>query len=178
MDPATLATLGGALLNIGAGAFGQWWASADEERKRALQQEAQDLYDNMSPPELERLKAATAGESALGGIPEDFGNRDARNQALQQLISMGTEGGLDAGSLLAVEQARRAAGEQELQGRGAVRQEFQRRGLGGAGEASLQLQAQQAGADRASMADMQGAADARSRARTRCGAPCSPWQAC
>lgn len=164
MDPGTLATIGGMVLNIGSAAFGEWWASADEEQKRALQMEAQQIYDNLSPPELERIQAATAGESALAGIPEDFGNRDNRNLALQQLIDMGSQGGMDAGSMLAVEQARRAAGQQEMQGRGAVRQEFQRRGLGGAGEAALQQQAQQAGADRASLADMQAASDARSRA--------------
>ena len=164
MDPLLLANIGSTVLGIGTAAFGEWWASADEEQKRALQMEAQQIYDNLSPPELERMQAATVGESAMSGIPEDFGNRAGRNLALQQMIDMGSQGGMDPGSMLAVEQARRAAGQQEMQGRGAVRQEMQRRGLGGAGEASMQLQAQQAGADRASMSDMQAASDARSRA--------------
>jgi hypothetical protein len=164
MDPYVLSQIGSALLGIGGAAFGEWWASADDAQKRALQMEAQQIYDNMSPPELERIQAATAGDTALAGMPEDFGNKEGRNLALQQMIDMGLQGGMDAGSTLAVEQARRAAAQQEMQGRGAVQQSFQRRGLGGAGEAVLQQQAQQAGADRASVADMQAASDARARA--------------
>lgn len=164
MDPITLATIGSSLLGIGASAFGEWWASAPDAEKKALQEKAAQIYENLDAPTLERLQAATAGESAAAGIPEDFGNRDARNTALQQLVEMGSQGGMDAGSQLAVEQARRAAGQQEMQGRGAVRQEFQRRGLGGAAEASLQQQAQQGGADRAAAGDLQAASDARTRA--------------
>lgn len=164
MDPATLASIGGAVLGIGTAAFSEWWASADEAEKRALQDEALSIYENLSPPELERIKAATAGESAATGVPDDFGNKESRNLAIQQLIDMGSQGGMDAGSMLAVEQARRAGAQAEMQGRGAVRQEFQRRGLGGAAEAALQQQAQQAGADRTSLLDLQAASDARSRA--------------
>lgn len=164
MNPYVMAQIGGAVLGIGAAAFGEWWASADEAEKKALQEKAAKIYENLDAPTLERLQAATAGDSAATGIPEGFGNRDARNTALQQLVEMGSQGGMDAGSQLAVEQARRAAGQQEMQGRGAVRQEFQRRGLGGAAEASLQQQAQQGGADRAAAGDLQAASDARSRA--------------
>jgi hypothetical protein len=164
MDPFVLSQIGGAVLGIGAAAFGEWWASADDDAKRELQEKASQIYENLDAPTLERLTAATAGESAYAGIPEDFGNRTNRNLALQQMLDIGSQGGMDAGSQLAVEQARRAAGQQEMQGRGAVRQEFQRRGLGGAAEASLQQQAQQGGADMAAVGDLQAASDARSRA--------------
>lgn len=158
MQWAMIAQLAGQVLGIGAAAFGQWWAKADEAKRKKTLEQAQALYQNMSPPEQEAL------HSAAEGLPLDYGNKDARNRALQGMIDMGLQGGNDAGSVLAMEQARRAGAQAEQQGRGAVRQEFARRGLGGAGEASLQLQAQQAGADRTAMGDLQAAGDARSRA--------------
>lgn len=149
---------------LGADLLGQWLSSADEEEQRRLQDEAFAIYGDASPPTLERMLQERLGPSAMEGLPQDFGNRDARNAALEQLLQMGLAGGMDPGSQLALEQARRAGAQQSAQQQAAVRQEFQRRGLGGAGEATLALQAQQAGADRAAMGDLQAAADARSRA--------------
>lgn len=164
MDPATLASIGSTLLGIGTAAFSEWWSSADNKKRQQLLEQAQQIYAGMSPPEIEALQAQQVGPSAFETISTDFGNKEARNRALQQIIEMGMQGGNDAGSILATEQARRAAAAQEQQGRGAVRQEFARRGVGGMGEAVLQQQAQQAGANRASLGDLQASADARSRA--------------
>lgn len=164
MDPTVLASIGSTLLGIGTAAFSEWWSSADNKKRQQLLEQAQQIYAGMSPPEIEALQAQQVGPSAFENTQTDFGNKEARNRALQQIIEMGMQGGNDAGSVLATEQARRAAAALEQQGRGAVRQEFARRGLGGAGEAALQQQAQQAGADRAAMGDLQAAGDARSRA--------------
>lgn len=160
--------LAGAAIGVGANLvgslLGEWWADADDDKRKALEEEAYRLYGDISAPTLERVLAEQLGPSAMEGLPQDFGNRSARNLALQQLLNMGLEGGVDAGSQLALEQGRRAAALQEQQGRAAVRQEAQRRGLGGAGEVVGQVLAQQAGADRASMGGLQAAADARQRA--------------
>lgn len=164
MDPVTMATIGGAILGIGGAAFSEWWAGADDNKREALQRQAQQIYANMSPPDLERLKAEQMGPSAFEGLQTDFGNKGARNAALQRMIDMGLQGGMDEGSVLALEQARRAGAAQAQQGQAAARQEFARRGLGGAGEAVAAQQAQQAGAQNASLLGLQSAADARSRA--------------
>lgn len=163
MDPFTLALVS-AGVNIGGSLLGELLASGDDEAIRRLEEEAAAIYGDVSAPTLERVLAEKLKGSAMEGLPQDFGNKQARNLALQQLVDMGLQGGMDDQSRLALEQGRRAAALQETQGRGAVRQEFARRGLGGAGEAMLQQQAQQAGADRASLAGMQAAGDARSRA--------------
>ena len=164
MDPVTLSAIGSTLLGIGGAAFGEWWASADDKKRKELLEQAQQIYANMSPPELEALKAEQVGPSAFEGLPSDFGNKGARNAALQRIISMGLEGGMDAGSVLALEQARRAGAAQSQQGQAAVQQGFARRGMGGAGEAVLAQQAQQAGAQNASLMGLQAAGDARARA--------------
>lgn len=161
MDPITLAMIGAPIVTD---LLSQFLSKGDRDAEKRLQEEALAIYGDASPPTLERMLQERLGPSAMEAIPQDFGNRNARNSALQQMVDMGSQGGMDAGSQLAVEEARRAAAAQETQGRGAVRQEFQRRGLGGAGEATMALQAQQAGADRAGLADMQAAGDARSRA--------------
>lgn len=149
---------------LGTDLLSQWLSGSDREEQKRLEEEALAIYGDASPPTLERMLQERLGPSAMEAIPEDFGNRNARNAALQQILSMGLQGGMDEGSMLALEQARRASAASEAQGRGAVRQEFARRGLGGAGEAIMQQQAQQAGADRASMEGMQAASDARMRA--------------
>lgn len=161
IDPVSLAMIGAP---IATDLLGQWLSKADRKEQENLQREAMAIYGDASPPTLERMLKEKLGPSAMEAIPEDFGNRTPRNLALQQLVQMGLTGGMDPGSQLALEEARRAGAQAETQGRGAVRQEFQRRGLGGAGEASMQLQAQQAGADRTAMGDLQAGADARSRA--------------
>jgi hypothetical protein len=161
MDPITIAMIGAP---IATDLLSQFLSKGDREAEKKLREEALAVYGDASPPTLERMLRERLGPSAMEAIPSDFGNKQARDAALQQLVAMGSQGGMDAGSQLAVEGARRAAAAQEAQGRGAVRQEFQRRGMGGAGEAILALQAQQAGSDRAALSDMQAAGDARSRA--------------
>jgi len=164
MDPVLFAEIGGQILGIGAAAFGEWWNKADREKRDALLEQAQRLYDDLSPPELQALRAEQTGPSAFESIQVDPANREARNRAIRQLMEIGEQGGMDAGSMLALEQGRRAAAAQEQQGRAAVRQEFARRGLGGAGEAALQQQAQQAAAGNAALGALQAGSDARARA--------------
>lgn len=163
MDADTAGAIGG-LVQVGAGLLGEWWASSSDEERKALAQQAFALYGDISPPTLERVLAEALGPSAMEGISRDQGNRSARDLAIQRMMEMGLSDGMDPGSQLALEQGRRAAALHEQQGRGAVFAESRRRGLGGAGELAAQLQAQQSGADRASMAGTQAAADARSRA--------------
>lgn len=165
MDPATLASIGSSLLGIGTAAFSEWWSKADNKKRQELQEQAQQIYAGMSPPQIAALQAQQVSDTDVRGVDVTGGaNRALRDRALQRIMEMGEQGGMDPGSMLALEQARRAGAAQSAQGQAAVRQEFARRGLGGVGEAALQQQAQQAGAQNASMQGLQAASDARSRA--------------
>lgn len=160
MDPVT----GGIAVNLGASLLGQLLSSGDKRAEEELLREAERLYGDISAPTLQRVLVERLGPSAMEAIPDDMGNKQARNRALEEMMNVGLSGGMDAGSMLAMEQGRRAAAAHEVQGRGAIRSEMQRRGLGGAGEAALQQQAQQAGAHSASMSGLSAASDARARA--------------
>jgi hypothetical protein len=151
-------------INILGSLIGRKKAEEDRKRAEALQEEAMRLYDDAQAPTLDRITPERMGTEGWDAIPEDFGNRDARNEALRAIMAMGEQGGMDPGSRLAMEEARRAAALQDTQQRQAITQGMARRGMGGAGEAMMQLQAQQSGADRASMANLQEAASARARA--------------
>lgn len=163
MDPVTMAAVGAGVQVLG-GLLGEWWGSADEEKKRALEQEAYRIYGDISAPTLERVLAEKIGPSAMEGLPKDFGNKSARDRALQRMVEVGMADGMDPGSMLALEEGRRAAALQEQQGRQSVLSAARRRGMGGAGELAASLQAQQSGADRAAYSSTQAAGDARARA--------------
>jgi len=155
----------GALIAAGGTLAGQFLSMASEQERRELEDEALRLYGNISLPNLEKVIASRVEGSAAEGIPQDFGNREARNRALQAIVNEGLSGGNSLESRLALEESRRATSAQELQGRQAVMQQAQMRGLSGGGPAlAAQLQAQQAGADRHSMAGLSAAASARQRA--------------
>ena len=154
----------GAGINLAGGLLGEWWASSDDEEKQRLIDEAASLYGDISAPTLEKVLAEKVGASAYEGIPRDFGNLQARNRALNAIIEEGLSGGQSLQSQMEMEGARRATSAEELQARQAVLQQAQSRGLGGQGALVAQMQAQQAGADRMSMAGLQSAADARTRA--------------
>lgn len=164
LDPATIATLGGVVVNVGGGLLGDWLAQADDEQRRKLEQRAAEVYGSASAPAMERILAEELSTGEWDAMPTDFGRKGARDRAIDRIVAMGLQGGMDAQSRLALEQGQRAAALQERQGREAVRQEARRRGLGGAGEVTAQLMAQQQGADRAALTGLQAASDARSRA--------------
>lgn len=164
MDPITMAALASTAANVGSALLGKFLSGASEEEANKLFEEAYQLYGSMEAPALEKVLAGKLGPSALSGLPSDFGNKSGRNLALSRIIEMGTTGGLDAEGLAANEQARRAAALQVSQAEKATLANAERRGLRGAGVTTAALQSQQAANDRLALADMQGAADARSRA--------------
>lgn len=161
--PSPLDIAGFALPIVGAG-LGMLFSHGDKKRAQQLEDLAMQQYGEISEPILKELQAQLVSTGDWDRLPSDFGNRNARDEAIQRLVDQGMHGGIDPQSQLAVEQGRQAGAAQEARGRASVRQEAQRRGMGGLGEYLGQMGAQQAGAQSASMADMQGAADAESRA--------------
>lgn len=164
MDPLVGGAIG-AGLNIAGGLLGEWWASADDAERQRLLEQAASQYGSVDAPTLERLVAQQVDGSAYEKAPDDFGNKGARNAAIQALMNEGLSGGNTLETQLAQSNAQRAAGQAARAGSQAALQSAQSRGMGGA---TSTLQAQLAGAsqgaDRAAQMGLQGAYDARRNA--------------
>jgi hypothetical protein len=141
--------------------IGEALARGDYAEAERIRKEAARLYDGIQlPGEMERLQG-----TSFDGIAVDPRLRAARMSALEKLQQVGLEGGMDAESRAALAEGRHQAGQQEASARGAIMANAQSRGMMGSNMAAgAKLQAQQAGADRMSMAGTQAAADARRRA--------------
>jgi len=148
---------------VGAG-LGYLFSRGDRKKAEALEELAMQQYGEINLPVLKELQAQLVSTGDWDRMPSDFGNKSARDQAISRLMEVGESGGMDPQSRLAMEEGRQAAAAQEARGRASVRQEAQRRGMGGAGELIGQLGAQQAGAQSASLSGMQAAAGAQDRA--------------
>lgn len=161
MDPLSIAGVAATLVGAGLGLL---FSNGDRKKAEELENLAMQQYGEISVPVLKELQAQLVSTGEWDKLPSDFGNRDARDEAIQRLIATGEHGGMDAQAQLALEQGRQAAAAQEARGRASVRQEAQRRGMGGAGELLGQLSAQQGGAQSAALSGMQAASDAEERA--------------
>lgn len=141
--------------------IGDALAKGDYDTAERLQMQASKMYDGIDP----NLKADSLGPSASAGMKADPRMRAARMAALDKLMAVGMEGGMDLESRAAMEEAKQQAGQYEQSQRGAMMADAQRRGMGGSNlSMASQMGAQQAGAQRVGMQGMQAAADARKRA--------------
>jgi hypothetical protein len=162
-SPLVLAGVG-AGLNVLGGLTGEWWASGDEAERERLEREAAAQYAGLTPPQLEALQAQQA-ETAFADAPSDFGNKTARNAAIQALMNEGLSGGNSLESKVAQANAQRAAGQAARAGSQSALQSAQARGMGGAASTlQAQLLGASTGADRAAQVGLQGAFDARRNA--------------
>lgn len=159
---AQMATqIGGSAGDAFGAIIGELLAAGDYETAEKLMQEASRSYDGMqAPSSYERVDG-----SAMAGVNADGHARGARRMALDRLMKIGLEGGMDAESRAAIEGAKQEAAGYEQQQRGAIMQNANARGQGSQNLAQAQaLMAQQGGADRVGMAGIQAAGDARKRA--------------
>lgn len=151
-------------LPIAGSLLGELLASGDKKRQKALEDEALRLYGDASPPTLERVLAEKLSTGEWDSMPSDFGARSYQDEAIRRMREVVDTGGMDALSRQATEQARLAGAAQEQRGRASVRQEAERRGMGGNAEYLGQLAAQQAGSQTASMGAMEAASQGQLRA--------------
>lgn len=155
------ADLGGAGGDLIGGLIGEAMARGDYEEAARLKAQAAGQFDNIAMPGQE----AHLGTSAYENVAVDPRIRDARMTAMQRMLGVGMEGGLDLESRAAIEGAKGQAAGYEAQQRGAILDQNARRGtLSTGANVAAQLQASQAGANRVSQAGTQAAADARARA--------------
>lgn len=155
------AELGGAAGDAIGSAIADAENRGDYEEADRLRREAAAQYDTLLLP----TDMAQLGPSAMEGIQLDPRIREARMAALQQMMQVGMEGGMDPQSRAALAQAQQAAASQEAASRGATLADAQRRGmLGSTATLAANLGAGQAAANRVSDAGIQAAGDARQRA--------------
>lgn len=141
--------------------IGEAMARGDYEEAARLRAQAAQQYEGIGLPG----EQAKLGPSAYEGVGTDPRIRDARMTAMQRMLGIGMEGGMDLESRAALQEAQQQAGGFESQQRGAILDAAQRRGTLSAGtNVAAQLQASQAGANRVAQAGTQAASDARSRA--------------
>lgn len=153
------AGLGGSVGDALGSLIGEALAQGDYATAEKLMQQAAHAYDGMQGPNVH------LGPSAMEGVAPNQMARSAREQALQKLMGIGLEGGMDPESRAAVEQAKMEAAGYEQAQRGAIMQHAQATGNTSNNLNQAQaLIAQQGGANRVGMMGIQAAGDARSRA--------------
>lgn len=144
--------------------------AGEDERRRAQQylDAIQGLYREIDPTvRAYREETHNLGPSAMEGVASSLDPtlRSTQLAALRDLMGVAEAGGFDAQSRAQLAQAQGAAAQQQRAQQGALRQDFAGRGMAGGGsELALRAAAQQQAANANSMAGVQAAADARTRA--------------
>lgn len=155
------------------GLYGEISAGQDRDKDRALQEAAMRQWLGLEAPSIDSMRQSSVGDeqafnlgpSAMEGIQGDPATRAAQMQALQQMMGVANEGGMDPVSRAQAYQAQADASGYEQGQRGAIAQNMAARGLRGSGnEYAALLAGQQGGANRAAQGGMQAASDARMRA--------------
>jgi len=152
----------GAGMNVLGGVLGNVFAGVDDAEYERLMEEAASIYGDLSEPELRDIVAQKLARSAQEDAPSDFGNKAARNAAIQALMEQGYGGGRSFEDKLTLATAQRAAGQATRAASQGALQSAAARGMGGAASTlQAQLLGGSQGADRAAQVGLQGASDAR-----------------
>lgn len=162
----------GFLGDIGSVVGGIFGSGDDaDERKKALDlyQDSFKGYDNLDKmsqgQQFVPYQTQSLGQSAFtqGQAPQQ--GRDAQSEALARMMNVAKEGGLDATSRAAYDQAINASNANEASNRAALLQNYNQRGVGGSGVSmAAQLANQQGSANRMNQAGLGVAANARQNA--------------
>jgi len=161
-DPATMAA--GEFVGI----IGQLAAMANSLRaqgmnERDIQKALANAY-NIPVPQVQDLMMQAEQMGTYGDIAPGE-TRSAQMNALRQLSNVAATGGMDAGSVAALQQAQAQAARQSQAQRQGVEAQMERRGMLNSGaQYGGQLAASQSAANALSMAGTQAVADARQRA--------------
>jgi hypothetical protein len=156
-----LTELGGEAGDLIASLIAEAMNAGDYAEAERLRREAARMYDGIDP----NLQDTKLGPSAAEGLRADPRARAARMAALEQLMQMGAEGGMDAQSRAALAEAQATSEQHEQAQRGALMAQAARRGMANSNLAMSQaLAAQQGSASRLGMQGVRAAGDARSRA--------------
>lgn len=153
---------------MGAGFIFDIAGAVEAAKKRGMAEDAARravaAAYGLEVPDLDQLLVKA---EQMGGRPDVQASdqRRAELDALRQMSEMGARGGMDEGSIAALQQAGAKTAQANQQARQSIANQYQQRGQWGSGnELASQLAAAQSSANTLSMAGTQAAADARQRA--------------
>lgn len=165
------------------GIFNSLFGSSGSDKADKMRQAALDAFNSIKTPELQQLQvqlnnyvnagkltpeqaeAQLLSSNAFNEIVTDPSYVGAQKQALQQLQSIGTQGGLTAVDKAQLQDVTNQQNQQAKSRTASVLQDAQRRGTGNSALTSVnQLLEEQAAADRASQQGTGVAAQAQTRA--------------
>lgn len=164
MDPITLSLLLGGGTQVLSSIIGE--LASGEDRRRANELYDQNLrdYEGLAPPELEKLIAEQMGPSAFEGITTDPRARSAQYEALAQLQQLARSGGLNLQDRATLARANAEGARQASAGRAGIAADMAARGqYGGGQQLAMQLNNQQAAANRGAQTGLETAAMAQRR---------------
>lgn len=154
----------GAFAQMGGAAAGQAMSQADRNQARRLFQQMLEKYGQIQAPELQDAPAEELGSSALEGLQEDPGLREAEMGGLDTLKQIQDAGGLTLEDKAALNQVLNQTSRREAAGRGAIANDFAARGqLGSGAQLAMSMQNQQDSANRAADAGANTAGAAQKR---------------
>lgn len=143
--------------------IGQAQASGDWQKATALYQQYLQQVQNTTAPDWQNQNAQTQDSNYL--ISGDGQGKSAQSQAIQQLQSLASQGGLDAQARQANQQVLSQQDQNDQAQRGALMQSYARKGMGGSNaELGAALQGQQGNANAARDSGLNIAGQARQRA--------------
>lgn len=144
--------------------IGEVQAGDDEAAKRAILRRIIEQYENLPEPELEAIQAELLGPSQAGQVRGDPAMREAQLNVLNKLRGIEDAGGMTLEDRAAYNQTLGQAARQESAGRAQIRNQMQARGVANSGaDLAMQLQNQQASAERANQAGLDMAGQAQKR---------------
>ncbi len=164
MDPITLSILLGGGSQVLSGIFGELASAGDRDAQMKLIDQTLREYEGLTPPELEALKAEQLGGSALEGVQADPKAKEAQYAALAQLQQLARSGGLNLQDRANLARANAEGARQASSARSGIAADMAARGqYGGGQQLAMQLQGQQAAANRGAQTGLETAAMAQRR---------------
>lgn len=159
-----VAALAALASSIGSAAIAAYAKNASEEQARQILMQARTDYGKLDVPALEKLAGEALGPTELSKVQTDPRYAQAQMNALTALEERG-HGGMTLSDQAAENEAMNRVGRQVQAQNAATRDSALARGtLGSGAELAMELQNNQAGANRANSAGMDAAAHAQQRA--------------
>jgi hypothetical protein len=149
----------GGVIGAAAGIVGSLLQSGDEEKIQRLQQQALQLYGDISLPSLTKVVAQSIQPTQV-----DPSLKNAQKAALDQLLVRSKANGMDPQSQAAYMQAQQQSNQDNVSRQKSIEEQMARRGASGSGaEWAARAGSASSAADRLSRASYQAAGDSASR---------------
>lgn len=152
-------------IQAGAGALGELTGAQDKTAARNLLRRIMEGYQGIPEPELRAIEAELLGPSEAGQVRADPAMREAQLNVLNKLRGIEESGGMTLEDQATLNKVLGQTARQESAGRAQIANQMQARGVANSGaDLAMQLQNQQASAERANQTGLDVAGQAQKRA--------------